>query len=131
MIFGPFEKYVRPYRGRILLGALAIGIGQAAAARIPLLVGDAIFLLAPEMEKAKISYRLDVPGDLEAVGDPEQIKRALFNLMKNAVQAMRDGGQLVVSSRLEHDAVAVDVRDTGPGISPEIRQRLFEPFFST
>ena len=42
MIFGPFEKYVRPYRGRILLGALAIGIAQAAAARIPLLVGDAI-----------------------------------------------------------------------------------------
>lgn len=99
--------------------------------RIALLVGDAIFLLAPEMEKAKISYRLDVPGDLEAVGDPEQIKRALFNLMKNAVQAMWDGGQLVVSSRLERDAVAVDVRDTGPGISPEIRRRLFEPFFST
>ena len=42
MLFGPFEKYVRPYRGRILLGALAIGIGQAAAARIPLLVGDAV-----------------------------------------------------------------------------------------
>jgi len=42
MLFGPFEKYVRPYRLRILLGALAIGIGQAAAARIPLLVGDAV-----------------------------------------------------------------------------------------
>ena len=42
MLFGPFEKYVRPYRGRILLGALAIGISQAAAARIPLLVGNAV-----------------------------------------------------------------------------------------
>ena len=42
MLFGPFEKYVRPFRGRILLGALAIGISQAAAARIPLLVGNAV-----------------------------------------------------------------------------------------
>ena len=41
-MFGPFSQYVRPYRGRILLGALCIGLGQAATARIPLLVGDAV-----------------------------------------------------------------------------------------
>ena len=41
-MFGPFTQYVRPYRGRILLGALCIGLGQAATARIPLLVGDAV-----------------------------------------------------------------------------------------
>ena len=41
-MFGPFAQYVRPYRGRILLGALCIGLGQAATARIPLLVGDAV-----------------------------------------------------------------------------------------
>ena len=42
MIFGPFSKYARPYQIRILLGALCIGLGQAAAARIPLLVGKAV-----------------------------------------------------------------------------------------
>ena len=41
-MFCPFSQYVRPYRGRILLGALCIGLGQAATARIPLLVGDAV-----------------------------------------------------------------------------------------
>ena len=41
-MWGPFAQYVRPYRGRILLGALCIGLGQAATARIPLLVGDAV-----------------------------------------------------------------------------------------
>lgn len=41
-MFGPFSQYVRPYRSRILLGALCIGLGQAATARIPLLVGDAV-----------------------------------------------------------------------------------------
>ena len=42
MIFGPFSKYARPYQIRILLGAVCIGLGQAAAARIPLLVGEAV-----------------------------------------------------------------------------------------
>ena len=41
-MFGPFAQYVRPYRGPILLGALCIGLGQAATVRIPLLVGDAV-----------------------------------------------------------------------------------------
>ena len=41
-MFGPFSQYVRPYRGHILLGALCIGLGQAATAYIPLLVGDAV-----------------------------------------------------------------------------------------
>ena len=41
-MFGPFSQYARPYRGRILLGALCIGLGQAATARIPMLVGDAV-----------------------------------------------------------------------------------------
>ena len=41
-MFGPFSQYVRPYRSRILLGALCIGLGQAATASIPLLVGDAV-----------------------------------------------------------------------------------------
>ena len=45
-MFGPFSQYVRPYRGRILLGALCIGLGQAATARIPLLVGDAVDAVA-------------------------------------------------------------------------------------
>ena len=48
-MFGPFAQYVRPYRGRILLGALCIGLGQAATARIPLLMGDAVDAVsAPE-----------------------------------------------------------------------------------
>lgn len=41
-MFGPFSPYVRPYRSRILLGALCIGLGQAATAYIPLLVGEAV-----------------------------------------------------------------------------------------
>jgi signal transduction histidine kinase len=95
------------------------------------LVEDAAFLLAPDMEKAGIRYRQDVAAELRGYGDTEQIKRALFNLMKNAVQAMRRGGELQVQGTRRNGEVVIEVRDTGPGMSRAVQERLFEPFFST
>ena len=95
------------------------------------LVADAAFLLAPEMEKAGIQYEMDVAADLEAYIDGAKIERVLINLMKNAVQAMRDGGHLSVRAAAEGGEVIVEVADDGPGMSEEVRSRLFEPFFTT
>jgi len=64
-------------------------------------------------------------------GDPEQLQQVFINLITNAVQAMPDGGTVTVITRLEDGSVAVDVADTGTGISPEHLKRLFEPFFTT
>ena len=99
--------------------------------RIAQLVDDAAFLLAPDMEASGINYRQEVDEDLEGIADPEQIKRAFFNLIKNAVQAMRNGGELRVKAERVGDEVVVEVGDTGSGMSPEVQERLFEPFFST
>ena len=95
------------------------------------LVADAAFLLAPEMEKAGIQYEMDVASDLEAYIDGAKIERVLINLMKNAVQAMRDGGHLAVRAAAKGGEVIVEVADDGPGMSEEVRSRLFEPFFTT
>jgi signal transduction histidine kinase len=95
------------------------------------LVGDAAFLLAPEMQKAGIEYRQQVAPGLKAYIDAEQIKRALVNLMKNAVQAMRGGGVLVVQASEGEGETVIEIVDDGPGMSAEVRERLFEPFFST
>lgn len=95
------------------------------------LVADAAFLLAPELEKAGIEYQQRIVPELEAYIDAEQIKRALVNLMKNAVQAMRDGGILVVQAREEDGEVVIEVVDDGPGMSADVLERLFEPFFTT
>jgi PAS domain S-box-containing protein len=67
---------------------------------------------------------------------PDQIGQVLLNLLINAVQAIestgrREGGRIVVDTRLIGSFVAISVSDNGPGIAPEHRDRLFDPFFTT
>ena len=73
------------------------------------------------------------PGLPRALLDPEQMKRALVNLLDNAVEAM--GGRGTVTIEAHRDAAAggvcLEVADDGPGIRPEDRDRLFLPYFST
>jgi two-component system sensor histidine kinase HydH len=65
--------------------------------------------------------------------DERLVKQALLNLLLNAVQAMegRPGSHLIVRTRLEGDAARVDVIDNGPGIPEEIRDRVWEVYFSS
>ncbi len=63
--------------------------------------------------------------------DPEQIKQVLLNLTINSVQAMPDGGEIVLSTRVDGTRVVLEVKDQGPGISPEHLDKIFDPFFTT
>ena len=63
--------------------------------------------------------------------DDQQLHGALGNLIRNACEAMPDGGTLTVGARADGDVVAIFVEDTGPGIPPEVRDRLFEPLVTT
>jgi signal transduction histidine kinase len=70
--------------------------------------------------------------------DREQLKQVFMNLILNAIQAMRDGGSLVIATRLSMDGdgsasrpcVQVEVRDTGVGIAQENLEHIFDPFFT-
>lgn len=71
-------------------------------------------------------------GNLPAVTcNPGQINQVLSNLLINAAQAVEQGGEIMVKTWAEQDSVCIAISDTGPGIPPEIRPRLFEPFFTT
>ena len=58
------------------------------------------------------------------------LRQAVHNLVKNGMEALSRGGALTIESRCDGDTVQVSVSDTGNGISPEVAQRLFEPFFT-
>jgi PAS domain S-box-containing protein len=75
---------------------------------------------------------MDIPGDLPLVlADPRQLEQVLGNLTVNACQAMPDGGQLTISAIKIKEQVAITVKDTGTGITPENLLKIFEPLFTT
>ncbi len=63
--------------------------------------------------------------------DIHKLRRVFVNLVSNALQAMPEGGRLLVETAVENGAVRVSIRDTGTGIAPEAREHLFEPYFTT
>ncbi|HEY0712669.1 MAG TPA: ATP-binding protein, partial [Polyangia bacterium] len=86
-----------------------------------------------ELKQAGISLELAAPEPVpEIVADENQIRQALLNLIRNAREAMPEGGRLRVAvTPSPPGRVTVAVSDTGPGISPENARHIFEPFFST
>ncbi len=82
---------------------------------------------------SQIRIETDLHPDLPRISiDPEQIAQVLQNLIKNAVEAMPDGGTLCISTHpINAGGVAVEVRDTGMGMSPETQQEIFTPYYTT
>jgi two-component system nitrogen regulation sensor histidine kinase NtrY len=98
------------------------------------LVEGALILFNGRLEGIRV--RTDLAHDLPAVmADPEAIKRAIANLVDNAAEAMQDAmlKEITISTSLvaSRDAVELVVSDTGQGVSRDVKERLFLPYFST
>jgi PAS domain S-box-containing protein len=79
-----------------------------------------------------IALRVSLDPDAgQVLADPGQIVQVLMNLCVNARDAMGAGGSISIETRGEKGAVALIVRDTGPGMPDDVKARVFEPFFTT
>lgn len=88
--------------------------------------------LAANPVPANVEVTLDLPSDLpKALGDASQLRIVLGNLIRNARDAMAQGGQLTIRSRLNDGQIYVMVADTGVGIPRENLQRIMEPLYTT
>jgi two-component system, NtrC family, sensor histidine kinase HydH len=92
------------------------------------LVASAVDKIALVAEAQSVEIVQNVPQDLVLPLDRQRIQRVLVNLLVNALDVMPDGGTIRISALLEHHSVLIKVRDTGPGIASEIRDRIFHPF---
>jgi len=77
-----------------------------------------------------VVVELDAPGSLRAVVDPEQIRRAMINLLDNAMAATAEGRIILTATRSER-ALSIRVSDTGRGVADADKDKLFLPYFST
>jgi two-component system, NtrC family, nitrogen regulation sensor histidine kinase NtrY len=103
---------------------------QPSRADLPRLLDDTLHLY--QNLKPGVSVVSHVSGDLAAIWlDGEQIKRALINLLDNAVEATDAPGEVTVTVESRDDHVTLRVADTGRGIPPEAKEKLFLPYFST
>ena len=86
----------------------------------------------PEFDKAKVKVDARLAANVpDVLVDKPLLKQALLNLLVNAVEAMDEGGQLFVTLRRREEMAEIEIRDTGRGIAPEHRQRIFQLFFTT
>ena len=92
-------------------------------------------LTEEEMKKTKIHFKIDTnPPGLSLTADPEQIEQVLLNLLKNAIEAVRETPDPEIQLKGysgDGGRVIIQVIDNGPGIAPEIQEKIFIPFFTT
>ena len=85
--------------------------------------------LKQQFEERAITVSLDIPAALPAVAlDGAQIEQVFFNLLKNALEAIRDGGRIAIAISADDRDVSVAFRDDGIGMGPEQITHLFEPY---
>ncbi len=95
------------------------------------LFGEICDSLRPQLSAQAIDVSTGVETAPLATADREMIRRALLNLVLNAVDAMPDGGRLELTADRDRTAVQLAVADSGPGLSDETLRHLFEPFVTT
>ena len=118
-----------------------VGKGEAETRieNLPKLIEEAGGLAMVGARETGVRLRFSLAADAAAVvADKVQIQQVVLNLMRNAIDAMHDSPvrDLTVSTNLtpsdkENPLVEISVSDTGPGVSPEVTERLFQPFVTT
>lgn len=100
---------------------------------IVLVVADALVFMSPELSRNGVTLASELPRvAMLAAIDEAQIKQALYNLLRNACEAMPQGGSLRVAVGSEEPSIlTLLVEDDGPGIDPAVAATLFEPFVTT
>jgi PAS domain S-box-containing protein len=88
--------------------------------------------LEPGLRENNIELALQLDPALPQVPfDPAHLRQVILNIAKNGIEAMEGGGTLTMASGRKEGRIFVRILDTGPGIPPEIRDRIFHPFFSS
>src|SRR5499426_4141339 len=111
--------------------------GKLSVVSLPPCLHDIVAIHSPMAHEQHVKSELHCPDDLPKIqGDPGQLVQLFVNLLRNAVEAMPEGGTVTIEAdrsknRVSADSVIVRVLDEGLGIDRVVRPKIFDPFFTT
>jgi two-component system phosphate regulon sensor histidine kinase PhoR len=116
-----------------LIDLSMIESGKAIIRMIPVaisdIVTDALNIMGTQLEQKKLTVVDEVPEDIRVLVDPEQTRRVITNLLHNSVKFTPSNGKIRFEASTNSQVATVRVSDTGPGIPPQDRARVFERFY--
>jgi signal transduction histidine kinase len=95
------------------------------------LVDEVLQSLAPQLAAQGIRVELNMSSNHRIWADRDMFRRCVLNLALNAIDAMPEGGELVITSVITPAGFELEIADSGPGLRDDVRRRMFEPFFTT
>jgi signal transduction histidine kinase len=104
---------------------------QARPIDLNRVVEQVLALILVEAQARNIELETVLNGKLWINGDPDLLKQAILNVVNNGLEAMKDGGKLEVRTEWGAQDCRLTIRDAGPGIAPEIQDRIFNLYFTT
>jgi two-component system NtrC family sensor kinase len=106
--------------------------GRLTATDVNRLIENALALSSKQLEHGQVQVRTRLQPDLSPItAVPDQLTQVFLNLIINAVEAMPEGGALTITSALRDSWLAIEVQDTGSGLTHDEVARIFEPFYTT
>jgi signal transduction histidine kinase len=102
------------------------------------LIRHTVVFVKPQVEEKRIDLKMELAAsDAAILGDPDALHQVLLNILTNAIQAVDEGGTLLIATHIDSttdDAtghLVIDVEDSGTGIQPEMREQVLTPFYTT
>ncbi len=86
---------------------------------------------APEKEGKIITVSVDFLAEKNVIGNGSELRTVLYNLIKNAIEAMPDGGEILLATADVEEGVTILIQDNGLGMDAKTEKRIFQPFFTT
>ncbi len=94
-------------------------------------VKDVVVFSSSQTRMGRVKVTEEYSNIPVTIGDVDQLKQVFLNIITNAIHAMPDGGSIAIRTFTLGEYIMISFSDTGQGISSEVKQRIFEPFFST
>ena len=117
---------------REMLDRTRFGATELAPLDLNEVLGKIFDAVEPTLQESRVALTTDLAENLpEISGDAGRLQQVFFNLVKNALDAMTDGGRLAVSTFSDGAKVIVEFADNGVGMTKEVAEQIFQPLFTT